>query len=127
MKYFIELGELNLYKSPRSAKKALKLFLRKATKGYFSANDCAYCYCDIFRLVNITNSEIIEQIMPQEPVYKIPPKGAKDLKIVEQHGKPGGWIAGIGPHDVICSKCNAFIEHREFFYLQHYVLRGSDK
>jgi len=65
--------------------------------------------------------------MPQDPVYKMPPRSAKDLKIVEQYGRAGGWSAGLGPHDVICGKCNAFIEHREFYYLQYSPWRGSDK
>lgn len=135
-----------LYKRRGTAKAALKYFLREAKSGTArwwptGSNQlnnlvkstlvghtyrCAYCDCPAFKLVNISGL-IIEQIAPQEPIYKIPPKGAKDLKIIEKAGRPGGWIAGIGPHDVVCSKCNAFIEHRAFYYLQRSPLTIYDK
>lgn len=127
---------LMLYKNSRAAKGALRRFLREATKkgveswstsnqpnswdgSYADYYCCAYCGGIKFKLININGTEIIEQIMPRESVYKTSPDGVKDLKIIEQYGNPGGWVAGIGPHDVVCCKCNKLIEHRGFYYLQY--------
>ncbi len=75
---------------------------------------CVYCDSQRFKAINIKDSRI--EYIAQEPIYKIPPEGAKDLKILVEPGIYG-WVAIIGPHDIVCTECGALIEHSEFRYL----------